>query len=100
MSVEGEVSNWSLRIVKRQTTVRMPDRQIVQAERRSMLRQKEGMRGVIKESRSRSQCVCAGLTPEGLGESLRGGTLSQRRGSSSLPLAVVRESNHFPALRM
>jgi hypothetical protein len=44
--------------VKRQTTVRIPVRQIVQAERRRMLLQKEGMRGVIKESYSASQCVC------------------------------------------
>jgi hypothetical protein len=44
--------------VKRQTSVRMPVRQIVHAERRRMLLQKEGMRGVIKESYSGSQCVC------------------------------------------
>ena len=69
MSVAGEVSNCSLRIAKRQTSVRMPVRQIVQAERRRMLLQKEGMRAVIKESCGGSQCDCAGLRSRGLWKS-------------------------------
>src|SRR5688572_24091856 len=66
----------------------MPVRQIVHAERRRMLLQKEGMRGVIKESYSGSQCVC---TINRMGNEHFIGRLSfpMRGRAASLPATIL-----------